>query len=55
MIQAILITALVTWFLTITIPHIYTQYQRSKAFKKQEFKSYVEDIVDNKLKQILEQ
>ena len=50
-----LLTALVTWFVTITIPHIWVQYQRSKAFKQQEFIDFVERIVDNKLKQIIEE
>jgi hypothetical protein len=53
MIQIIIITALVTWFVTITIPHIYIQYQRSRAFKKQEFIDLIERIVDNKIKQII--
>jgi len=44
---------LITWFVTITIPHIITQYQRSRAFKKQEFIDLIERIVDNKLKQII--
>jgi hypothetical protein len=53
MITTIIITALVTWFVTITIPHIITQYQRSRAFKKQELQFYIEDIVEQKLKQII--
>ena len=53
MITTIIITSLITWFVTITIPHIYTQYQRSRAFKKQEFIDLIERIVEQKLKQIL--
>jgi hypothetical protein len=53
MITTIIITSLITWFVTITIPHIYTQYQRNKMYKKQELIDLIERIVDNKLKQLI--
>jgi hypothetical protein len=50
-----IIAVIVTWFITLIIPHIRAQYQRNKAWKQQELTDLIERTVEQKLKQIIEQ
>ena len=49
----IAITGLVSSLVTLYIPHIREQRRRNKAFKQQELTAHIESIVEEKIKQIL--
>ena len=58
MILTIILTAFITTFILfftyIVIPHLIEQNTRLKEQKMNNFKSMVEQIIDNKLKEILD-
>jgi len=49
----LIITGLASSLVTLYIPHIREQRRRNKAFKQQELTAHIESIVEEKIKQIL--
>jgi hypothetical protein len=53
MISIVILTAFISSFITIIVPHVIEQNRRTKAFKQQELIHLIESIVEQKLKQIV--